>query len=422
MACNVYREWEGRLQHIGALDDEGGFTYAAAYLASPNAAPISHSLPLRQESYDAAQAKPYFAGLLPEGNALAGLAASLGFATSDYLGLLANCGLDCVGDVVVNPGRFAKEKAYEPFDVKSLVALQNTATPVQEVLNASKLSLAGTQDKVGLYHDTAQPEGVGWFRPLGGAASNYIVKLPNEKLPALLVIEQLTMMCASACGLNVAKTFLVNPNKPLIAVERFDRAEQSGAVVDGYPAPLRRHQEDLAQAFGVLPEDKYAELPGGTVLTVSTFLDEYSAAPALDKRAFLQLLLFNYAMGNCDNHLKNHSILYSKNWKMLRLAPAYDLVSTTYYARFSRNMGISIGAKHLLEDVRKEDLLGLAQQLVLSPKLVKGFAGKLVETLVPALQASGRELGTQGFEEAPYIADEMEEDIASRIEVLKQLL
>lgn len=43
------------------------------------------------------------------------------------------------------------------------------------------------------------------------------------------------------------------------------------------------------------------------------------------------------------------------------------------------------------------------------------FADKLVETLIPALQASGHEL------EAPYIADEMEEDIASRVEVLKQL-
>lgn len=422
MACNVYREWEGGLQCIGALDDEGDFVYSPDYLALPDAAPISHSLPLRQEPFRAAQAKPYFAGLLPEGNALGGLAASLGYATGDYLGILANCGLDCVGDIVVNPERFTKDKAYETFEISGLVALQNASSPVQEALNTSKLSLAGTQDKVGLYHDDARAEGEGWFRPLGGAASNYIVKLPNEKLPALLIIEQLTMMCASACGLNTAQTFLVNPNRPLIAIRRFDRVEQSEVLVDGHNIPVRRHQEDLAQAFGVLPEDKYAELPGGTVTAVSAFLDEYSAAPALDKRAFLHLLMFNYAVGNCDNHLKNHSLMYSKNWKTLRLAPAYDLVSTTYYARFSRNMGMKIGEKYLLEDVRKEDLLGLAQQMVLSPKLVKDFAGNLAETLIPALQDSGYELEAQGFKEAPYIADEMEADIASRIEVLKRLL
>ena len=41
--------------------------------------------------------------------------------------------------------------------------------------------------------------------------------------------------------------------------------------------------------------------------------------------------MFNYLIGNTDNHIKNLSLLYSEDLKSIRLAPAYDIVSTVIY-------------------------------------------------------------------------------------------
>ncbi|MGI6032539.1 MAG: HipA domain-containing protein [Coriobacteriales bacterium] len=50
-------------------------------------------------------------------------------------------------------------------------------------------------------------------------------------------------------------------------------------------------------------------------------------------------------MGDCDAHLKNFSLVRQDRAgkSALRLAPAYDLVCTTRFERFSRDMAIAIG-------------------------------------------------------------------------------
>jgi serine/threonine-protein kinase HipA len=56
---------------VGILKQEDGklrFAYDAAWLTAPDAAPLSQSLPLRVESFDDPAARPFFAGLLPEGD------------------------------------------------------------------------------------------------------------------------------------------------------------------------------------------------------------------------------------------------------------------------------------------------------------------------------------------------------------------
>jgi serine/threonine-protein kinase HipA len=43
------------------------FAYLTEWLAQPQAMPVSMSLPLQPDSFDDQQARPFFAGLLPEG-------------------------------------------------------------------------------------------------------------------------------------------------------------------------------------------------------------------------------------------------------------------------------------------------------------------------------------------------------------------
>ena len=430
MELRVYKSNDFSPELIGTLFDDGSFAYAPEYLANPAARAISFSLPLRPEPYAEAEAAPYFKGLLPEGAALAKLAHATGYRPTDYLQLLATCGLDCVGDIVINPEAFANA-AYESLDADSeaLLSGRRTVPPAYTqqagmyVNGDSRLSLAGTQDKIGLYRNYAAPDEESrrvWYRPVGGAPSNTIVKFPGEELPELMVNEQLVMVAARACGVSCAETELLPVGRGALAVRRFDRMEPGATRISGMLAPLRRHQEDFAQIFGRLPNggEKYAELEGGTIRAISAFLRANSEAPALDVREFARVCLCNFAIGNCDNHLKNTSVLYAKDWGSLRLAPAYDLVSTTYYARFSTTMRMRMGTTREIGDVTPDDLRGVAEDLGVTEAFLRKVAGEVASRLVPGLRAEAARLEAHGFDFAYYLADNMEEEWAPRIEVL----
>ena len=101
----------------------GSFAYAADYLSAANAHPLSVSLPLREELYSPFEAKPYFEGLVPEGEARRLVAAELRVREDDYLAMLSCCGLDCVGDLVITAGPFPLPPRYEPIDKGTLETL-----------------------------------------------------------------------------------------------------------------------------------------------------------------------------------------------------------------------------------------------------------------------------------------------------------
>ena len=56
--------------HVGTLalvDGRLAFCYTAGWLSQPDAVALSHSLPVRAEPFDDRATRPFFAGLLPEG-------------------------------------------------------------------------------------------------------------------------------------------------------------------------------------------------------------------------------------------------------------------------------------------------------------------------------------------------------------------
>lgn len=424
MELTIYRDSLEGPMPIGTLSRREGavsFRYDEGYLASSDAAPVSLSLPLRAEAYAEEELTPYFRGLLPEGAALENLCRTLGIPTDDYFAMLASCGLDCLGDIIINPASYAEMRSYQPVPLSQIKEMAGKPGKVDLSLETARLSLAGTQNKCGLFHDPRAAIDEGWYQPSGGAPSNYIVKFARDDLADLMQVEHLSMTCAAACGLSVARTALISPLKPIICVERYDRLHASRESIDGLAAPARRHQEDLTQAFGLLPHAKYRELQPSSVSVISDFLRRRSAEPARDLRAFASLVLFNYLIGNCDNHLKNMSILYAPDWRSFTLAPAYDLVSTTYFARFSREMGMAIGSHSDIEEVTVADFLILTEQLGVGIKLLRDIAGTFVEHALPALREEGARLDNEGYKAAPYIADDIEEDIMPRLELLTSL-
>lgn len=91
MKLEVYREFSGDYQRVGALSDETGaasFRYDSGYLSSQNAHAISNKLPLSDAPFSAAVTKAFFDGIVPEGSLRGDIARVAKIDRRDYLGVL----------------------------------------------------------------------------------------------------------------------------------------------------------------------------------------------------------------------------------------------------------------------------------------------------------------------------------------------
>ena len=85
-------------------DEEGfHFAYDGAYLARPDATPVSPTMPLANEQYDKEMMFPVFDGLIPEGWLLDIASSSWKIDPRDRMSLLMACCNDCIGNISVKP-------------------------------------------------------------------------------------------------------------------------------------------------------------------------------------------------------------------------------------------------------------------------------------------------------------------------------
>ena len=420
----VYRLERSSVVLVGTLDGRGtSFSYDGEYLGLPGATPLSLSLPLRPERFDGEEIRPYFEGLLAEGSARVAVASELGIAEEDWVGILAACGRECVGDVLVLSHRLSGRPLdvgeYEPLDddVLRMMFLNEPSVARENV--ATRLSLAGTQSKTALAYDDELPAHGRWLRPVGLSASTHVLK--TSHLRDLPEVEYLCMSAAGLCGMSVAGVRLLGFGNPVLSVERFDR-EASRA--DGGMVVLRRHQEDMAQALGVNGGSKYAELGGGSVHVMAELLKRHGARPASDVAGLAQMVCLNYLVGNCDAHLKNFSILHEGRDRdggaLVSLAPAYDVVSTTYFPNHPRRLAMRLGDARTIDEVTPDSFYALATDLGIRDSALRRLARPLVEGLASGVRRAGEgELGAV-LESTPYVADDLVEDMMPRVRVLAE--
>jgi len=407
-------------RRVGALTANGSFAYDPTYVEREDAHPLSLSLPLDREAFAQAESRPYFEGLLPEHEAREALAAQLAVRSDDYLAMLEHSALDCIGDVAITAddppaqGELFPNARFAAVTKNELRrALRSTGSVAQASL-ASRLSLSGTQRKLGVVRLARNGDTPTWYRPLDGAASTHIIK--SGQLSAVPEYEFLALRAAKACGLPVpaTETFDLENGSVALCIERFDRS----LTIDeqGQPHVRRLHHEDLTQALGLPAGSKYAELEPTTARAVAELLRRRSSRPLADVRQLARLCLFNYLIGNCDNHLKNVSLMHSEGW--VSLAPAYDLVPTTVFERFSHEMAMAIGSHRIIDEVTPEDLSLLARDLGLAPRMVRGFAAKLIDVTLPALFEAAH--GNTWTEALHHDAENLADDMTSRLEVLRR--
>ena len=384
MGITVFREYRGEFQIVGRIDGtahERSFSYSSEYLDAPHAHALSLSLPLRPEPYTQNEFQGFFEGMIPEGVGRTELAHRFHVSPSDYLSLLERLGSECVGALLFQSDD-APEDAfvprYAPISEKQLKAfVLHPSIEAASRMQTSRLSLAGAQSKTGLFlpkdssPSTASAET--WCIPLGSAPSTHVLKIADERFNTLALNEFVCMLLAKECGIETAATFLPQNMERVIASERFDRFwPDTPRVLDGVEAPLRLHQEDFCQALGWPSYLKY-ELPDTASYAViaGNLINKLSSNIIADKRAFARLTIFNYLIGNCDNHFKNHSFLYSPSWEAKRLAPAYDIVCTTVLG-FDRKMGFEIGFHQMIDDITPDDWRQFAEDIEVPSEWVIG--------------------------------------------------
>lgn len=156
---------------------------------------LSCSMPLRRGRQPAA--RPFFRGLLPEGEARNAMAALARVPVTDTVGMLARFGRDVAGAVVLTTGEpQARHPSVEPYDAESLAAEVSTLTRNPLALHDdSELSLAGLQDKLLLVR-TPQ----GWARPRNGHPSTHVLKVEDRRFPGMALLEAAALRLGYAVG------------------------------------------------------------------------------------------------------------------------------------------------------------------------------------------------------------------------------
>ncbi|MDP3543117.1 MAG: type II toxin-antitoxin system HipA family toxin [Elusimicrobiota bacterium] len=358
--------------------DEGGlleFQYDRNWLADADASPISVRLPLRTEAFGDDPCRVFFGNLLPEGATRQMITAKLGISESNDFKLLEVLGGECAGALSIVPeGEAASASGgYEPLSRKDLDRMieEMPRTPLLLAREDLRLSLAGAQQKIPLFHENGK-----FFLPHGSFASSHILKPAIPGFEGVVENEAFCMALARQAGLPVPSSTLVAGKHPFYLIERYDRVRgEDGKLV-------RLHQEDFCQALGYSYGRKY-EADGGPGLEACFgLLAEHGTQPALDKMTMLRWVIFNHLIGNCDAHAKNLSMMIGR--EDYRLSPLYDLLSTRVYGRLSPKYAMRIGKQYRAEWVLKEHWERLAEEAGVGAKAVLELCGEMGES-VPEL-------------------------------------
>lgn len=393
----------------GETYEDACFSYEERYLNDPASAPLSLSLPLQREAYSAQRTKAFFDGLLPEGFTRRSVAQWMHLDENDYLAILCCLGRECLGAIRITDDEKIPEASYERISeqqVRDLAA--EGATKSAELVTKSHLSLTGASGKVGLYYDEANDE---WYLPRGSAPSTHIVKQSHVRFDGIVTNEQLSLLTARKCGIEVPHSFIINMGSGrdedvLFATKRFDRTlPDTKRKIGSLPCPMRLHQEDFAQALGIPAARKYEEAGDEYLKRMFALLRRYSAEPITDMLKLWDIVVFNYLIGNTDAHVKNFSLLYSPDMRRIRLAPAYDIVSTVAYSESTRDMSLGIGGVYSIDKITEKDFRAAAEDTGIGGKMALKRLDQIRRAFCPALKEAVEELSGAGYTNLQKTAD-----------------
>jgi serine/threonine-protein kinase HipA len=328
------------------------FTYDHDYLATRGASPLSLSLPLHPGIHQPTAVDPFLWGLLPDNPETLQRWAVLAHPQADEhnpFSLLRHYGRDCAGAVQFLPEEEKPDDSQEVQRVDDVAigaqlrALNADPNAWTFVDTAGRFSLAGAQAKFAL----VEVDG-GWGRAIGSTPTTHIVKPGIPKFREQALNERLCLTLARRLGLPAAHTQIRSfDGTHAIVVERYDRQVTP-------PGIERLHQEDLCQALGVPPSQKYQDDGGPGIIDVVRLVRRAQTKERADATAhrYLLAVAFNWLIGAPDAHAKNYSLLVRGS--AVALAPLYDIATTTPYESFrphTARIAQSVDGNYRLVDI-----------------------------------------------------------------------
>jgi len=329
--------------HVGTWNrhSHGGYSleYDQEWVCSDHARPLSLSLPFLPGSakHHGQTVLNYFENLLPDSDDIRErLGARFKADPGSAFDLLEQIGRDCVGALQILPS------GEIPHNVKSIDASPLNEHEVAELLRRTvhssahqdqklgiddfRICIAGAQEKTALLLVDGQ-----WCRPHGSTPTTHILKLPmglvgnmRADMSTSVENEWLCSLILREYGLPVAHaTPMQFEDVKVLSVVRFDRHwECSG---HGAPWVRRLAQEDLCQATGTPPTQKYEAEGGPGMATVVNVL-KASDASERDLQTFFKAQVLFWMLAATDGHAKNFSLALHADGGY-RLTDLYDVLS-----------------------------------------------------------------------------------------------
>lgn len=354
----------------------------------PGAPMLSVAMPVRTQPYRERVARPFFHGLLPEGETRLKIAYDLGLGNDGGrdLALLGAIGQDCAGALVITPAGTTpppqRARALEPLtDAEVAQRVRDLPDHPLGVDGRVRLSLPGVQNKLLL----ARTENGVWHLPIDGVPSTHILKPELRRWPGSVDNELFCQTVAHHAGVPAAETTRARFEDFAVLIStRFDRAHEPDGTV------TRLHQEDACQALSVLTiptERKYQTDPRKepSFRGVAGILDRWANTGA--REALLDQMIVNIVVGNADLHGKNITFLHRDG--VVSLSPAYDIMSTTALRNdLTTTVGMYVGGATQIHQITATHLIDEGTSWGLRRNRVEAQISELLERLPAAVGAA----------------------------------
>jgi len=226
------------------------------------------------------------------------------------------------------------------------------------------LTVPGVQKKLSLHLTTGEKPRL----TLVNYPTGYILKPQTEDYAALPEMEYAVMQMAKASGIATVLFALVKlpsqGNAFAYITKRIDRENEKILAM-----------EDFCQLDGRLTEDKYR----GSYERCGKIVNEYSHWARFDLSELFLRIVFSFAVGNSDMHLKNFSLIETEEGSTsYRLSASYDMLSTNVVIPDDKEqMALTINGKK--QNLSRKDFLVYARTIGLEEKIAERMIGKIIK-------------------------------------------
>jgi len=201
---------------------------------------------------------------------------------------------------------------------------KKTLTPQMKSLMTPSLKLGG-----------ARPKAL-----LNDGSEEWILKFERkDDIFNIPMAEHATMLAAGNVGIRCAESQVIDvEGHKVFATRRFDR-----------DINIKHHYLSAFTLLGgdnINPKTYYEDF---SYQKISNILKMSSPWPQQDRQELFTRMLFNVAVSNRDDHLKNHGFLLSQSPSQYRLSPCFDIVPATHSATQAISIGVQ-GPKATMEN------------------------------------------------------------------------